>query len=555
MAGGEDESGRKRGRGEGAAAPAGKRQRRDHDDAALAPAAAADGERPRWSPPAELRCAACGRPLPAAEFSPSQLRPRKVNAGKQTCQRCLAPQQAAEAANVERSTQAKKEARAARLAERASALLEQGVRWEPSLCAAAEVPADGPLPPAPALAAELLQQRAVHTLRRRLHLLAKSLSEGARKPLLAFERWQARAALRGASLIPSPPASQEERMWVDKGLVRDLARASGRSDADGVAAAAKAGARELSQKAAELAAEVAAARGAAAAGAADIPDIKEEWSRGVGRFSAPGAREYLEIGRGHYSKLYTLYNRGAAPSEAEFRYRLWCLLSRYSALGGHGYQAAVSARGFDVLREHLGVNFECFASPLNARFPRHCSAFADTDAPFGSLGSFWKFQPVEGSYEANPPYVPEVMSATVDRIEMLLGASARPLSFAVVIPAWKEVAAWAQLERCQWSRFNLEIPAEDHGFVDGKQHTSADGQPPRPSSYDTAVFVLQNDAGAAKWPTTGLGPKLLDAFAASKDPLAPTIGEYERRVRGGAAAEGAAHAGGRPRRRRAVLVD
>jgi len=35
----------------------------------------------------------------------------------------------------------------------------------------------------------------------------------------------------------------------------------------------------------------------------------------------------------------------------------------------------------------FGVGFECFASPMNRRHARFCSAFADTDAPFGSSGS------------------------------------------------------------------------------------------------------------------------------------------------------------------------
>mmetsp|Transcript_38388 Transcript_38388/g.126724 ORF Transcript_38388/g.126724 Transcript_38388/m.126724 type:complete len:355 (-) Transcript_38388:208-1272(-) len=37
----------------------------------------------------------------------------------------------------------------------------------------------------------------------------------------------------------------------------------------------------------------------------------------------------------------------------------------------------------------FGVGFECFASPMNRRHARFCSAFADTDAPFGSSGNFF----------------------------------------------------------------------------------------------------------------------------------------------------------------------
>ena len=57
---------------------------------------------------------------------------------------------------------------------------------------------------------------------------------------------------------------------------------------------------------------------------------------------------------------------------------------------GHGFQAAVGPPVFALLNARLGVAFECFASPLNTYFGHFCSAFPDTDAPFGSSGSFFK---------------------------------------------------------------------------------------------------------------------------------------------------------------------
>ena len=46
------------------------------------------------------------------------------------------------------------------------------------------------------------------------------------------------------------------------------------------------------------------------------------------------------------------------------------------------------------------VSAECFASPLNWQTQLYCSAFKDTDAWFGSQGSFFNFLPTEdGSYE------------------------------------------------------------------------------------------------------------------------------------------------------------
>lgn len=62
-----------------------------------------------------------------------------------------------------------------------------------------------------------------------------------------------------------------------------------------------------------------------------------------------------------------------------------------------------------MLRSCLGCSAECFASPLNARTAPFCSAFVDVDAPFGSLGSFLATSPTEGSYEANPPFVPALI--------------------------------------------------------------------------------------------------------------------------------------------------
>lgn len=65
----------------------------------------------------------------------------------------------------------------------------------------------------------------------------------------------------------------------------------------------------------------------------------------------------------------------------------WCcppyLLANKRATQGGGFQASMGGDAFDVLLRHLGVRMECFASPLNCRYGTYCSAFEDTDAPFG----------------------------------------------------------------------------------------------------------------------------------------------------------------------------
>lgn len=101
---------------------------------------------------------------------------------------------------------------------------------------------------------------------------------------------------------------------------------------------------------------------------------------------------------------------GLAEDRQRFHNDLLCLLLRYHALQGHGFQAAAGEHVFRALLQHAGASMECFASPLNCHFAAFCSAFPDTDAPFGSLGDFFAFRPRRGSFQANPPFVPEVTS-------------------------------------------------------------------------------------------------------------------------------------------------
>jgi phosphorylated CTD-interacting factor 1 len=101
---------------------------------------------------------------------------------------------------------------------------------------------------------------------------------------------------------------------------------------------------------------------------------------------------------------------------------------------GHGMQCALAEHVFDTLHKYVQVNFECFASPLNCRFPTFCSAFPDTDGPFGSHGSFFNFFPLTGSYEVNPPFIESIMTAAVQHVHLLLNKSSQSLSFVLIIP-------------------------------------------------------------------------------------------------------------------------
>ena len=139
-----------------------------------------------------------------------------------------------------------------------------------------------------------------------------------------------------------------------------------------------------------------------------------------------------------------------------------------------------------------------------------------------------------GSFQANPPFVADLMLSMALRIEEFFeknahgttsGAKASQsatkkrkksshgvfnscstakgaaLSFVVVVPGWPLDPGIARLRAHPFLRLSLAVPKADHGFCDGAQHQRRDRY--RESPYDTYVLVLQNDAAAARWPCKG----------------------------------------------------
>lgn len=215
---------------------------------------------------------------------------------------------------------------------------------------------------------------------------------------------------------------------------------------------------------------------------------------------------------------------------------LWLLL-RYESIGCAGMHAAIGGGVHAVLRARLGVRFECCASPLNAYHgaAAYCSAFSDTDAAFGSVGSFSGFEPTRGAFELNPPFVPGLIDAAADHVLRLLSRAAavsEPLTFVLVLPGWVDSLGYAAVAHSPHTRKQLVVAAVDHGFVDGAVHA-------RPSSYrqspfDTCVFVCQTEPAAAHAADGQLLAELERALAAcTPTPEAIAAVPISERARGG----------------------
>jgi hypothetical protein len=190
-----------------------------------------------------------------------------------------------------------------------------------------------------------------------------------------------------------------------------------------------------------------------------------------------------------------------------FAQAVMSLLLRYQSLQGAsarggGHQASITPTVFRVLQREFGVMGECFASPLNARFSRFCSAFPDVDAPFGSLGSFFRFTPASGSYQANPPFHPEVILATALHIEQLLGQrrdSEHPLGFVVIIPHKPDQLGWQHLEQSPFCTGRITIQPRHHAYFEGLQQNKKLVNLFHVARHATSVFILQNPAAHQKW--------------------------------------------------------
>ncbi len=187
------------------------------------------------------------------------------------------------------------------------------------------------------------------------------------------------------------------------------------------------------------------------------------------------AKVYLNFD--HYIKLSKMYERtGSNP--AELNIRLFCLVSRYEIYSGNtsGLQGAIPPYIFSALNHLLGIDTECFASPLNCCLENsYFSAFYDTDRYFGSKGTFfgknYKSINVEegGKYEVNPPFINCIMDLVVKLIHEAL-MNYKQLMFFIIVPSWTDAEFYEGLMSSKYLRCSGILESKKHEYVDGLQH-------------------------------------------------------------------------------------
>ena len=226
-------------------------------------------------------------------------------------------------------------------------------------------------------------------------------------------------------------------------------------------------------------------------------------------------RFIFRLNHDYYQHLLKRWRTSALKSNTSFFDDVYCLLVRYEALEGFGWQAGISPGVLECLKKHFHTEVECFSSPLNCYLPKYCSVFPDTDLVFGSLGNFLDYYPTEGSFECNPPFVAELMVSMLHRIESLLKSATGPMSFIVIVPAWEEDPHFNAFKSSSFQRGYVRISASDHCYCEGSAYNRKDKF--RPAPFDTAVFCLQNEEGRRQWPfSLKAENELRAAFAADQ---------------------------------------
>jgi len=125
------------------------------------------------------------------------------------------------------------------------------------------------------------------------------------------------------------------------------------------------------------------------------------------------------------------------------------MLLRYESVLPGGQQWGIPWPVADILYS-LGFRNEGFASPINSRLldkpdTRFCSLFKDTDAIFGSLGSFFEvtLSDYPGAWIINPPYLPSLFDHVLEKIETYLQKQGSRAF--VLLPYWTDTQIYQRL--------------------------------------------------------------------------------------------------------------
>ena len=118
---------------------------------------------------------------------------------------------------------------------------------------------------------------------------------------------------------------------------------------------------------------------------------------------------------------------------------IWIILFRYQLLSSNNNQLAVLPNVLDKMEKDFNLKFETFGSAINTNTKNFCSLYFDVEQYFGSVGSFFNTNFLEGCYSFNPPYQKDIIDNGIKKILSCLNNSQileLKLTFLITIPIW-----------------------------------------------------------------------------------------------------------------------
>lgn len=157
----------------------------------------------------------------------------------------------------------------------------------------------------------------------------------------------------------------------------------------------------------------------------EVERIKDDWHFEITGFKDPRTSIKLDLRNEAYDKLanrYSIINGKKMSTRIliKFLLSLDTLMSSLYKNSSSYMHCAIPDKLYLYLKKMFKFNIELFASPLNARTERFCSANPEIDKYFGSIGKIdcktldvitekgERLYLAPGSYECNPPYVLEI---------------------------------------------------------------------------------------------------------------------------------------------------
>lgn len=166
------------------------------------------------------------------------------------------------------------------------------------------------------------------------------------------------------------------------------------------------------------------------------------------------------------------------------------LAVRYAAILPKSKHYTIPLHIYQALVTKFRYNTEGFTTPFNSQILRcgnykFCSMFKDSDAPYGSLGDFFKADLAGLSVILNPPRINVLIERAANYCIETLQREPKTLFF-LCAPGWEDAGFHQILKKSQFLKYYRELVPFEYFIEDVYQQNLL-------ASFKTFIYVLHGD--------------------------------------------------------------